>query len=187
MAETAIGSKPFVNRINVQSGEASSSIPAGTPVCLIMNGTGDGFNVKLPSSASALLVAAFQCGVVDRTMSPNDYGIAQVYGWVNRAVVAQQTRSASSASYSTAAALSIGQPLSIDTANDAFVIYAAVTGAQTIVTAATSDTIAANFGNGVPALAFLAATLASAAASASTSSDSSLKKTYALKAFIRMM
>ena len=190
MNSQEIGTKPFVERMNVQSGEATASIPAGTPVLLIMNGTGDGFNVKLPSSGSALLVSAFQNGVVDRTMAPNDYGIAQVYGWCNRSIVVQQSRASSTNNYATAAALSIGQPLSIDTVNNAFAIFVQATGGATVVTAtsaASSDTISFNFGNGVPAMAFLAQTLASAASSASTSSDSSVAKTYALKCFLRMM
>lgn len=164
-----IGNKPFSDRVNVRNAESSSSIPAGSPVCLVISGTDDGFAVVLPATGAAAKATTLFFGVADRTMAANDYGMTTVFGWCNRGIFVQQSRAASTDSYASAAAASLGQKLNIDTVNNAF--GAGAIGAQ-------SDFLA---------FAVAAQTLASAASSASTSSDASVAKTYALKMFIRAM
>jgi hypothetical protein len=155
-----------------------------------MDGTEDGFAAVLPSTAGAAKVPELFAGVnvtAGTGVTPNGFGQYQCYGLCNYALVAQQSRAASTDSYASAAALSVGQPLLIDTVNNAFAIGNQVTGAMTIVTGATTDTVAVNFGNMTPPIAVMAQTLASAASSASTSSDSTVKKTYGVKVWLRAM
>lgn len=189
MNSQIIGTKPFVADINYKNGESSASIPAGSPICFVMNGTEDGFLAVLPSTAGAALTPELFAGVALTPISvvANAYGMARVWGLANYAIVVQQSRAASTNSYATAAALSVGQPLKIDTVNNAFATASQVTGSFTVVTNATTDTVALNFGDGNPPMFVMAQTLASAASSASTSSDSSVKKTYGVKIFLRAM
>lgn len=190
MNSPMIGSAPFKSFGNFKSDEASATIPVGAPICFVMDGTEDGFAAVLPSTAGAAKTPELFAGVnvtAGTGVTPNGFGQFQCYGLCNYALVAQQTRAASTDSYASAAALSVGQPLQIDTVNNAFVIGSEVTGAMTIVTGATTATVAVDFGNMKPPIAVMAQTLASAASAASTSSDSSVKKTYGVKVFLRAM
>jgi hypothetical protein len=182
-----IGSKAFTESINFRSAEASASIPPGTPICFVMNATEDGFAAVLPSTAGATKCPSFFGGINASPIAvvPNAYGAAMVWGLCNYALVAQQSRAASTDNYASAAAFSLGQPLTINTVQNAFMVAAAI-GAMTIVTGATTDTVAVNLAQYAP-IAILAQTLAAAVSSASTTSDSSLKKTYGLKVFLRAM
>src|ERR1700741_668556 len=184
-----IGNKAFNESLNFRSAESSASIPPGTPICFVMNATDDGFGAVLPATAGAAktpeLFAGINISPLDVT--PKQYGMAMVFGLCNYAIVVQQSRAASTDSYVSAPALSVGQQLAIDTVNNALKTNSQATGAMTIVTNATTDTLAFNFGDGYPPFAVMAQTLASASSSASTTSDSSVKKTYGLKVFLRAM
>lgn len=184
-----IGNKAFAEAGNFRNVEASASIPVGSPICYVMNGTEDGFAAVLPSTAGAAKCPELFAGVnvSPKAVAVNEYGVFRCYGFVNYALVVQQSRAASTDSYVSAAALSVGQPLAIDTVNNAFKTSSQVTGAMTIVTNATTDTVAVNFGDGTPPIAVMAQTLASASSSASTTSDTSVKKTYGVKVFLRAM
>jgi hypothetical protein len=186
-----IGSKPFREFQNYRNAEASASIDPGRPVVLVLNGTEDGFEGVLPSTATATQSPFLFAGVnsLPTALVADAYGMAQISGLCNYALVAQQTRSASGASWSTAAALSIGQPLTINTVANAFVAAAAAGVATvTYVTGtATSDTLGLTLGNIFLPYAVLAATTASAAASASTTSDTRLAITYGMKVYLRAM
>jgi len=190
MNSPMIGSAPFKSFGNFKSDEASATIPVGAPICYVMDGTEDGFAAVLPSTAGAAKTPELFAGVnvtAGTGVTPNGFGQFQCYGLCNYALFAQQTRAASTDSYASAASVAIGAPLQIDTVNNAFATDAEFTGAITIVTGATTATVAANFGNGKPPMFVMAQTLASAASSASTSSDSSTKKTYGVKIFLRAM
>lgn len=198
MNSSSTGTRPFKSFLNFRSDEASASIPAGSPVLFSIDGTEDGFAAHLPSSSSAAKCPELFAGVFSGpgSLLAGYPGAAQIWGLCDYAIVVQQSRAASTDSYATAAALSVGQALSIDTVNNAFATGSQFTGARTIVTAFTSGTaatdiqaatLAANFGDGSAPMFVMAQTLASAASSASTSSDSSTKKTYGTKIFLRAM
>ena len=189
MNSPMIGNAAFKSFGNFKSDEASATIPVGAPVCFVMDGTEDGFAGVLPSTAGAAKTPELFAGVCVTAggVLPNQFGAYQCYGLCNYALVAQQTRAASTDSYASAAALSVGKPLQIDTVNNAFVIDSEFTGAITIVTGATTATVAANFGNGKPPMFVMAQTVASAASAASTSSDSTVKRTSGVKIFLRAM
>lgn len=189
MNSPMIGNQAFKSFGNYKSDEASAVIPVGAPICFVMDGTEDGFAAVLPSTAGAAKVPELFAGVsvTNPSVAASQYGAFQCYGLCNYALVVQQSRSASTADYASAAALSVGQPLQVDTVNNAFAIDGQVTGAMTIVTGATTATVAVDFGNGRAPLAVMAQTLAAAVSAASTSSDSSTKKTYGVKVFLRAM
>lgn len=189
MNSPMIGSKAFKEFLNFKNIEASATIPAGTPILFAINGTADGFDAHLPSSSSAAKSPELFAGVCNGPVAvvAGQAAGAQVWGLCEYALVSQQSRAASTDSYASAAALSVGQPLAIDTVNNAFKTGNQVTGAFTIVTNATTDTLAINFGDGNPPMFVMAQTLASASSSASTTSDTSVKKTYGVKVFLRAM
>lgn len=189
MNSSIIGTKPFREFLNFRNAEASASIPPGSPIIFVMNATEDGFAGVLPSTATATKSPEFFAGVNvnPSAVVANDYGAAQIWGFCNYAIVVQMSRAASTDSFVSNAAFSIGQPLAIDTVNNAFKTSSQVTGAFTIVTNATTDTLAINFGDGNPPMAVIAQTLASASSSASTTSDTRTKITYGLKVFLRAM
>lgn len=189
MNSNTIGIRAFKEFINYRNDEASAVIPAGAPIIFSIDATEDGFAAYLPSSAGAAkspeLFAGIAGGPGDLVVGQS--GHAQIWGICDYAVVVQQSRAASTDSYVSAAALSVGQPLAIDTVNNALKTGSLVTGAFTIVTNATTDTLAVNFGDGNPPMFVMAQTKASAASSASTTSDTTVKKTYGLKVFLRAM
>lgn len=189
MNSPMIGTRPFKAFENFKSAEASASIPAGSPILFAINGTEDGFAAHLPSSSTAAKCPELFAGVSNgpNPVLASAFGSAQVWGLCEYALVVQSSRAASTDSFVSAAALSIGQALAIDTVNNAFKTGSQVTGAFTIVTNATTDTLAINFGDGNPPMFVMAQTLASASSSASTTSDSSVKKTFGLKVFLRAM
>jgi hypothetical protein len=189
MNSPMIGSKAFTSMGNFRSAEASANIPPGSPMCFVMNGTEDGFAAVLPSTAAAAKCPELFAGVnvSPQAVIPSAFGTYMCYGLCNYALLVQQSRAASTDSYASAAALSVGQALAIDTVNNAFKTGSQVTGAFTIVTNATTDTVAMNFGDGTPPMFVMAQTLAAAVSSASTSSDTSVKKTYGVKVFLRAM
>jgi hypothetical protein len=189
MPGTHIGDKPFKQEINFRNAESSTSIPTGSPVIFVMNTTEDGFAGVLPSTAGAAKSPELFAGVYfgSQSLLATQVGMAQVWGFCNYAIVVQQSRAATTDSFVSAAALSVGQALAIDTVNNAFKTGSQVTGAMTIVTNATTDTVAVNFGDGNPPMAVMAQTLAAAVSSASTTSETRTKITYGLKVFLRAM
>ncbi len=189
MNSTVIGDKPYRSYTGFRSDEATATIVPGKPVVLVMDGTEDGFAGALPSTATATKTPSLFCGVNEFSVTPGNIGSAQIWGLCNYAIVAQQTRSASTASFSSMAALSVGQPLTINTVVDAFVA-AGPAGAATVgytTGSATSDTLALTLGGLFLPYAVLAGTVSSAAAAASTSSDTRLAVTYGVKIMLRAM
>lgn len=117
---TIPGNKRDAVFVNVKNSEASATIPVGSPVCLVMNGTDDGLGVVLPSG-SAAKAHAFLFGVISQSLAPGAFADSQVYGFVNYAVILRQTRSASSADWSSNnAGFGTGVLLNVDTRMNAF-------------------------------------------------------------------
>lgn len=165
-----VGNKADLAAIVVKNAEASASIPAGTPVCFVMNGTDDGLAVVLPSTGAAVKATSFAAGVALQAMAAGDVREAQVYGFCNNVVLKRQTRSDSGASWSSNSdGFVTGLLLVVDTVYNAF------------------STLASSGGSIYEPYAILAASVASWAASASTTSDTRTVITVATKAMIRMM
>lgn len=181
-----IGDKAQVRKFNFINAEASASIPVGAPMVFKMDGTKDGVRCTLPSSGSAILARSFFAGVnvSANSVGTGAFGTGQCWGFCN-AQIAQQTRSASTASWSTAPALSIGQLLTVNTVAD--VLEPVGTGALTFVTASTTDTLAYQFGTQFVQQAVMAQTAATRAGTASSSNDTRLAVTYSLKVMLRLM
>ncbi len=192
MPEKSIGTGAYQNTVGFRNDESSASIEPGRPVVFTIDGTEDGFAAVLPVTAAAAKCPGFFAGihVGSRNLLTNEVGTAQIWGLCNYAIFAQQTRSATTASFSTAAPLSVGQPLSIHTAAgiNALVIAGAagaITKAYVTGTAA-SDTLALTL-NEIPAVIVAAQTVASAAASATTTSETRTSVTMGIKVFLRAM
>jgi uncharacterized protein (DUF1501 family) len=177
----SVGNKADLCAVVVRNAEASASIPAGSPVVLVMNGTNDGLDVVLPStSASLQKVQGLQYGVNTRTMAAGDYGESIVFGFTPTLLLERQTRVSSSNVWASEAARSVGEYLSIDTVNNYWVTTVSTYG---VVTNATTDTIAVQH----RPLVALGQTLASYASSASSTADTRTAITASVKAFVRLM
>lgn len=151
---------------------SGATIPIGTPVCLNMNATNDGLDVVLPSS-SAAKAHAFAFGVALAAISDTQYGEAQVFGFCQNIVLLRQTRSASTADWSSNnAGFGTGVVLNIDTVGNRF----STSGGTQAVSAFLPFAV----------LAESVSTWASTASSDATS-DTRLSITVASKAFLRMM
>lgn len=156
--------------VGIQNGEASASIPAGTPVILSLNGTGDGFAVVLPSTAGAAKSNALAFGVAVNTLVTGQRDSAFAYGYSPYNILTIMTRAASSNSWTSSASISSFALLGIDTVNNAF------------------STISASAGSGNwGVMGVLIQSVASSAASATNTSDTRTAITNAVTAFIRMM
>ena len=165
------GNKNDICAIVIRNAEASANIPVGTPVLFAMNGTNDGLDVVLPATGGAAK-ASFAAGVALNTLTAGQYGEAMVFGFVQNIVLLRQTRSASTADWSSnAAGFPTGDLLALDTAGNRFSTAASV---------------------GVSAympIAVLAASVPSWASTASSdaTADTRLSITVTSKAFVRMM
>lgn len=169
--------------VGVKNAEASVTMPAGSPVVLPMNGTNDGLDVVLPSTTASLkVVRALHYGVLTSALNVQQYGVAVVFGFTPTLLLQRQTRASSTDVWATQAALSAGDWLTIDTTNNRFITQA--TGGITVVTNATTDTVALERPQPLWAAA---QTLASFASSASSTADTRTAITATIKAFVRVM
>src|SRR5674476_977959 len=155
----------------VKNGEASASIPAGTPVTLLLNGTEDGVQVVLPSTAGDAKNGAFKYGILTATLAANAYGEVQQFGFCPYALMTKMTRAASTDSWTSSQSSQSGIALGWESINNALVGNASMVGSL------------GTLGGAV----VLAASLASSAASASATGDTRTAITNAVKVFIRMM
>jgi hypothetical protein len=139
-----------------------------------------GWMLFFQAQASAIKTRALRYGVNTRQMIAGDYGAAVVFGFTPSLLLQRQTRGASTDVWTTEAARSVGDFLSIDTVNNRFVTCASTI---QVVTNATTDTL----GLFADRDAFLAQTLASYASSASSTADTRTAITAIVKAMVRMM
>lgn len=176
------GFKPQRVTVGIKNAEASASIPAGSPVTLIANGTDDGLAVVLPSSGvTAMRNQGLKYGVNTALITTGQYGNAVVHGMTNNLLLQRQTRGNSTDVWATQAVLSIGQYLTVDSTNNRFITTVSTIG---VVTNATTDTLALTIYN-PDYVAFQS--LASFASSASSTADTRTAITASIKAFVRIM
>jgi hypothetical protein len=160
--------------------EDTVTMPNGTPVALVMNGTDDGFGIVLPSTAGAQKSQSLFVGVVDApsSASATSGGIASNFGGdviigglARNALIVMQTRASSSNNWATYSAISSGDALSVNTVVNAFSLFtqgSALTGLQ--------------YPNIVACQ-----TVASGASSASAASDTRTAITAAINIWLRLM
>lgn len=151
----------------------AGNIPAGTPVILAMNGTDDGFAVVLPSTAGAAQTEALLFGVCPSIMPYNINKKLDVIcnGVCNNALLTVATRSASSASWSSSAAITGSwQALVVDTVNNAFATNSTSVGASRY-----------------QAFAVLCQSVGSVVASASATTDTRTAILQAVKIWVNLM
>jgi hypothetical protein len=166
-----VGNKRDIMAVVIRNA-AGSTIPTGTPIALNMNGTNDGLDVILPSS-SAAKADAFMYGVTLGPILDQQYGEAQVFGFCNNIVLLRQTRSASTADWSSNSdGFGTGVLLNIDTVGDRF--------------STSGGTLAKSAFAPFAVLAEAVASWASTVTSNATA-DTRLSITVASKAFLRMM
>lgn len=158
----------------VRNGEASASLPKGTPVVLNIStasATDDGLSVVLPATAGVTNSFGLKYGVLTDTLVAGAYGESILFGVAAYALITRMTRAASSDSWTSSASQASGIGMGLDTINNAFLLGASIAGS-----------IASN---NMPAI--LLDSLASSAASASATSDTRTVITNANRAFIRML
>jgi hypothetical protein len=165
------GNKKDIVAVVVRNDEASASIPRGTPVTLVLDGTEDGVAVVLPSTAGDAKNGAFKYGIAVNTIAAGDYGESQVFGHCSYAILTRATRAATSDSWTSSQSQDSGIALGWDSINNALVMNASAVGSL--------GTLHAN--------CVLASSISSIAASATATSLTLTAITVAAKVFIRMM
>jgi hypothetical protein len=165
-----VGNKADGVSVVVKSAESASTIPAGTPLVLAMNGTDDGLAVLLPSAAGNIKTGAFPYGVTQSAITAGAYGEAVVFGIVSNAVLVRGTRAASTDSWTSSDSFASGCILMVGTVNNAFI-----------------STVASLAASSFAPIAVLAQSQVSFAASASAATDTRTANTVAVKVFVRML
>lgn len=187
MRSQTLGDKADFLAARVRNAEASATIPRGTPVALILNGTDDGLAVVLPSTAGVTPCAVAKYGVALDDILAGQLGEVQLAGICRYAVFSVNTRASSTGAASWSAQVSVASfvVLSINTVNNFFSTKASSIGFASI---ASTDTLAALVIPVLPdAAGILAQSVASQAASATTTSETRTVITQAVKVFLRMM
>src|SRR4051812_24381 len=95
-----VGNKRDIVAIVVKNAEASATIPVGSPLCFVMNGTDDGLGVVLPGTGGAVKATSLMAGVALTSMLAGGYGESQVFGFCQNVVLRRQTRAASTDAFS---------------------------------------------------------------------------------------
>jgi hypothetical protein len=189
MRNRQVGNKADLIAVVVHNAD-TVSIPAGSPVVLNGNGTNDGLDVVLPATSGALLnILGGSHGITTKTLAVGDYGDAIVYGFHPSVTLEINSRANSGASWSTQAAFSGGQFLSIDTVANLLVTYAATVGINT--NSLTNNALGTYYTQPIAVLlggsSGTGSCVASQAASASSTADTRVYITASVHAFIRMM
>jgi hypothetical protein len=164
-----VGNKADHIRLTIKN-EDTVSIPQGTPVSLMLNGTDDGLAIALPSTNGATKAQSAFLGVTLATHAVNDVGTVISFGIVPYALLTVMTRGASSNSWSSSASVAVGELLAIDTINNAFLLESASLGSN----------------NFLP-FAILAGSISSYAASASATSDTRTAIVVGVRVFVRAL
>jgi len=113
-----IGTKdrPWHARISLYSGEATSTIPAGTPVCLNVNANAATL-VVLPVTAATATANSLFAGVTANTVAPGDVAEIICSGYVATARYVMRTRGQSTDSYASVASRPAGAVYTVHTLN----------------------------------------------------------------------
>lgn len=164
-----VGNKADVLAVVIRNAD-TATIPLGTPVILVLNGTNDGLDVVLPSTAGASKMHSLAYGVtIGPAITANSYGEAMIFGFHSNVVLTRQTRSASTVTWASEASIASFVLMNIESVANGFQIGA---------------TLAST--NFLP-FAVLAQSLASYASSATATTDSRTALTAAVKAFLRII
>jgi len=155
--------------VAVKNAEASATIGRGAPMILVLNGTNDGFDVVLPSTAGAAKSNAAIWGVSTENVTTGNRSDALSFGYCPYMLVSRATRGASTDSWASGASVAAFAVMSIDTLVNAFATAAA--------------TNATNVNAGV----IMVDTLASYASSASATSDTRTALTTSARGFVRFL
>lgn len=169
MRMKSVGNKADILAVVIRNAEASAIIPLGTPVVLSANGTNDGLDVVLPSTAGASKMHSLAYGVTIGPVLSGGYGEALIYGFHNAVVLTRQTRPTSTDTWNSNASLASYILLNIESVGN---------GLQTGATLAST--------NFLP-FAVLGQSLASYASSVSSTADTRTAITAAVKAFLRII
>ncbi len=173
-------------------------INVGQPVILSMDGAG--VDVVLPSTSGSIqLIWGLRYGVALMNIAVGAYGEAQVFGFTNNINVLLTSRAATTNSWSTTAALSLGQWLTIDTVNNAFittnygvVVAGSIAGSYSTAGIITPVTLTgqdpfAVLGNTVSKAQVGARVYTLSAGLATSTADTLTAITASMQAFVRMM
>lgn len=157
----------------------AEAVSRGQPVVLRGNGTQDGVAVVLPSSGSAATVFSLLYGVATRDYAANEPGEVQCYGVCEAIALFRQTRSATTADWSSASSIPSYGVFLVDSTVNCF------TNAGTQGATGAAST----FGTFTSPLPFVVGlqTLAAAASTASATSDTRTRIATYVKAFLRLM
>ena len=168
------------------------NMPIGSPICCNnLAGTGDGIDVVLPSTVAANGVQVLLMGAVAAPgagTSPGipvgGYGEACVFGFCPDLLMTINTRSASTASWTSQTSIASGgfQALIPETVANGWTTAAG----QAFIPAGQATTATGAFSNFLP-FAILGQSLASQAASASATSDTRTCIYATVKGFLRML
>ena len=107
--------------IHVVKNAEAVTIPVGTPVVYAFNGTDDGLAVIFPSTAVSGQVSALCAGVVVKDIPSGKLENVQVYGFNRKTALIRGTRANSTSGWASAAAVSKGEMLGINSAQNGFV------------------------------------------------------------------
>lgn len=124
--------RPWRARISLINGESSSSITAGEPV--VLSASDNGAKVVLPATAGATVSTPLFAGIAAKTTTVGNAVEIVAGGYCAKAKFVVRTRAASTDSFSTVAAMAIGNILTIDTVNNG-VAYSTVGAASMAVPA----------------------------------------------------
>lgn len=128
---------------------ATVSLAKKTPIVFAMNGTSDGFAIVRPSDTAAAQALGLPAGILLEDLAVSQIGRSKILGILDDAKYVIRTRAGTTGSdvWATRAAISIGQPLVIDTVNNALVTgtqhaahLPAFCAVETVATVATLDT-----------------------------------------------
>lgn len=135
MRTKCVGNKADRVIMNIRNGEASTTIPRGTPVVLKFTNSaaasGDGLDVVLPSTAGdgAGATFAYKYGVATDSIAVNQMGESILFGVCTYAIVVVATRGGTSGASSwPTASQADGVALGIDSLNNAFIVGASIAG-----------------------------------------------------------
>jgi hypothetical protein len=177
-----VGNKRDVIFMTIHNAD-TVQIAVGTPVVFVMNGTNDGLDVVLPTSAGTYS-AEFVAGVADRTMNVGDYAEACVFGIFNNVALVVNSRANSSASWSTQASIAQGVAISLNSAANAFSTVASTIAYVTASTAAAAGTLTLGFPD---IMGVLATSVGTIAGSASSTANTAIYSIMNVEGFIRIM
>lgn len=170
-----LGKKPVSESVTFKNAD-TVTLPNGNVVCLIFNGTDDGLAVVLPSTAGANIANTLSVGVVtnpgtDNGIAPGKWGQVVTFGLCLNAKITTSTRTATTASFASWAALGIGDYLAPETVGNGLAFQGKGTAAS----------------NGSAVEFVLAQSIASSSGAASTTSNTSLVMQQTAKVFLRTM